>query len=38
MLEIYKLYLPKSKREVMIEVSGPRNKEGIIFEVSDNED
>ncbi|MCR5232015.1 MAG: hypothetical protein K6B64_05140 [Acholeplasmatales bacterium] len=32
MLEIYKLYLPKSKREVTIEVSGPRNKTGIKFD------
>ena len=32
MIERYELYLPKSKREVTIEVSGPRNKNKIIFD------
>lgn len=32
MLEYYKLYLPKSKREVKIEVSVPRHRENIIFD------
>ena len=32
MIDRYKLYLPKSKREVTIEVSGPRNKKNILFD------
>lgn len=32
MIEYYNLYLPKSKREVKIEVSAPRYKQGIIFD------
>lgn len=32
MVEYYKLYLPKSKREIKIEVSGPRNKNNIVFD------
>ena len=32
MLEYYRLYLPKSKREVKIEVSVPRYKENVIFD------
>ena len=32
MLESYNLYLPKSKREVKIDISIPRDREGIIFD------
>ena len=32
MIEYFKLYLPKSKREVKIDVSVPRNKENIKFD------
>ena len=32
MNEYYKLYLPNSKKEVKIEISLPRNREGIIFD------
>ena len=32
MIDRYKLYLPKSKREVTIEVSGPRNEKNILFD------
>lgn len=32
MLDFYQLYLPRSKREIKIEVSGPRNKDNIIFD------
>ena len=32
MLEYYRLYLPKSKREVKIEVSVPRYRENIVFD------
>ena len=32
MLEYYRLYLPKSKREVKIEVSVPRNRDNILFD------
>ena len=32
MLDFYNLYLPRSKREIKIEVSGPRNKDNIIFD------
>ena len=34
MIEYFKLYLPKSKREVKIDVSVPRNKENIKVEVA----
>ena len=32
MLEYYRLYLPKSKREVKIEVSVPRNRDNVLFD------
>lgn len=32
MIEFYRLYLPLSKREVKIQVSVPRNKDGIVFD------
>ncbi len=32
MLETYKLFLPKSKREVTIDISIPKNREDIIFD------
>lgn len=32
MLEYYRLYLPKSKREVKIEVSVPRNRDNVTFD------
>ena len=32
MQEFYKLYLPKSKREIKIEVSLPRIKDDILFD------